>query len=638
MSPLSMRAPLTIRPFAAAVALAIGSAAVLPAAEITWDFPFEVAAPTDISNPADTTVVVAADFNNATGFALGDDNTVNGITFTQSPAGGVGSLSTTMTNGPAYSAEFFPGFTGDEDLDALLGSHSWASGNPGSASLTISGLTPGLSYQVQLVAVADARPCCSGRIYEPDDGQGNFDTAVMLQRGLYQSVIGTFVADGNSQSIGWRSLEELSGNNDPGFSAVIVLQVDDQDSDGDGLLDGWELFFGLDPNSSDSDGNGIPDGQEDPDEDGLNNLGEQAAGTDPLNPDSDEDGYPDGAETNTGFWVSITNTGTDPLNPDSDGDTLIDGIENPDLPYDPNNPTTQPGTDPNLADTDGDFAPDNVELAAGTDPTDPLSQPAALMVTVLPGLLGGDLTDPEDDGIEGPTDFGPPQTAGTNFDWFSIEASGEEYFHGFGAEGEGAFDVFDNMVGAGGAKWCCAGPPQHVTVAFLAPVSITHFTLTSGNDTPDRDPRDWQILGSNDGVDYVPIFTHFGDPQLWTERNQTLRFDLATPSPPYQFIRYFVTRTNGSQHQINEIEYFGSSAGADFRITSISIDPVTETVTLTWSSVPGRKYGIFYSFDLASFGFDVDDDIVAAGETTSYNFQVPVPEAENLFFRVEEVD
>lgn len=70
-------------------------------------------------------------------------------------------------------------------------------------------------------------------------------------------------------------------------------------------------------------------------------------------PDDDGDGLEDVVETDTGFFVSASDTGTDPLNPDTDGD----------------------GTD------DGD------EVAAGSDPTDPASLPPAIPVVPLPAAL-----------------------------------------------------------------------------------------------------------------------------------------------------------------------------------------------------------------------------------------------------------
>lgn len=46
-----------------------------------------------------------------------------------------------------------------------------------------------------------------------------------------------------------------------------------------------------------------------------------------LDPDDDNDGLLDSVETNTGVFVSETDTGSDPLNPDSDGDGIEDGQE-----------------------------------------------------------------------------------------------------------------------------------------------------------------------------------------------------------------------------------------------------------------------------------------------------------------------
>ncbi len=280
----------------------------------------------------------------------------------------------------------------------MLDSHSWRGGNPATVGYVLNQLSPGHIYQVQLIPVADARACCAGRTYEPDDGQGNYTTGVSVARGDFASIVGTFVADASTQAIGWRSLGESTGNNDPGLSGIVVFRVvSPNDSDGDGLSDEWESFYDLDPDASDSDGDGTPDGAEDADMDGLVNSAEQAAGTSPVDGDSDDDGFTDGVENNSGEWDSATATGTDPMDADTDNDGLLDGVENPDLPFLDENQT---GSDPNLADTDGDQFEDGLEVAEGSDPTDINDRPAVPVITLIDGLLGGDLTDPEDDGVE----------------------------------------------------------------------------------------------------------------------------------------------------------------------------------------------------------------------------------------------
>jgi hypothetical protein len=107
------------------------------------------------------------------------------------------------------------------------------------------------------------------------------------------------------------------------------------DSDGDVLDDFDEQRLGTDPDSADSDGDGLLDGfevryefnplapgedAEDPDGDGLDNLGEQSVHTDPRDSDTDDDGLGDGQEVHV--------TASDPRDPDSDQDGLLDSTDN----------------------------------------------------------------------------------------------------------------------------------------------------------------------------------------------------------------------------------------------------------------------------------------------------------------------
>jgi len=170
-------------------------------------------------------------------------------------------------------------------------------------------------------------------------------------------------------------------------------------------------------------------------------------------------------------------------------------------------------------------------------------------------LLGGDLTDPEGDGVD---EAGMAEDPSWN--WVSITASHEADFEG----AESAFNIFDNKVGGGNDKWCCDDPtpdnPVWVAVEFANPLSLTHFTVTSGNDTPGRDPTDWAIQGSNDGENYTDIF-HFTDevvPWPTDPRNTVVKFTLPPGTPLYTFIRYIAYETPADLHQINEIEYFGT--------------------------------------------------------------------------------
>ncbi len=83
------------------------------------------------------------------------------------------------------------------------------------------------------------------------------------------------------------------------------------DSDGDGMPDGWESNFGLDPTLDDS--------ANDPDADGLTNIQEYQNGTNPFNDHTDSDNLADGEEVNT--------HSTDPTKQDTDCGGENDGSE-----------------------------------------------------------------------------------------------------------------------------------------------------------------------------------------------------------------------------------------------------------------------------------------------------------------------
>ena len=201
-------------------------------------------------------------------------------------------------------------------------------------------------------------------------------------------------------------------------------------------------------------------------------------------------------------------------------------------------------------------------------------QAYTVLGTGTSNLLGGDLTDPENDGTDG---------SNSNWNWTSIDASSEESW-----SGEGSFNVFDNKVGSGDSKWCCNGPTQWISVGFSQAYVLTHFTITSGNDVSGRDPDIFKIQGSNNGSDWTDIYSYSNDgTSPWgSTRQRVIKWtgggdDYATPSA-YSYFRYYVTSVvSGSMHQINEIEYFGT---ADATPTLSSSTPADDATDISVSS------------------------------------------------------
>lgn len=118
------------------------------------------------------------------------------------------------------------------------------------------------------------------------------------------------------------------------------------DQDVDGMDDGWEASYGLDP-SNPGDGSG------DTDNDGLTNLEEFKANSNPTLADSDNDGMPDNWEVQNGLDPSVVNA-----TEDTDGDGLSNIEE------------YNAGTHPLYTDTDNDHMPDGWEVSYGLNPLD----------------------------------------------------------------------------------------------------------------------------------------------------------------------------------------------------------------------------------------------------------------------------
>ena len=105
---------------------------------------------------------------------------------------------------------------------------------------------------------------------------------------------------------------DFDGDGLSNLAEVLTHQTNPlkEDTDGDGLLDGWEVANSLDPNDNGTT-NVNNGGSGDPDNDGLTNAEEQDLGTDPNDADSDDDGITDGGENDQG---------TDPNDPEDTPD------------------------------------------------------------------------------------------------------------------------------------------------------------------------------------------------------------------------------------------------------------------------------------------------------------------------------
>ncbi|NHC43791.1 LamG-like jellyroll fold domain-containing protein [Motilibacter aurantiacus] len=94
----------------------------------------------------------------------------------------------------------------------------------------------------------------------------------------------------------------------------------------------------------------------------------------------------------------------------------------------------------------------------------------------------------------------------------------------------------------GGSKWLVRTSTGWVQYRLDSAITVVGYALTSGNDSPGRDPRDWALQGSNNGSTWTTLDTRSG--QTFASRGLTRQYDIATPGP-YSYYRLTVTANNG---------------------------------------------------------------------------------------------
>ena len=133
---------------------------------------------------------------------------------------------------------------------------------------------------------------------------------------------------------------------------------------------------------------------------------------------------------------------------------------------------------------------------------------------------------------------------------------------------DSAEKVFDSNTAT---RWFTGGNGKVGAVQYdfgggRAPV-IERYTVTSANDVPERDPKDWQFQGSNDGTNWTTLDTQSG--QTFPFRYYEMEYAVSKPAA-YRYYRLSITRDSTAPAvQIGNIELL-----SDEPVPNSSISPI----------------------------------------------------------------
>ena len=450
--------------------------------------------------------------------------------------------------------------------------------------------------------------------------------------------------------------------------------IDKEDGDKDGLPDFYEesLVDNLEDLNGSLDGPGPGSGTGDFDGDGLSDLEEyEEMKTNPTKKDTDGDGLNDDVETNTGEWVSVSNTGTDPLNADSDDDNIVDGVENPDLPYNEEDPENQPGSDPNSSDTDGDGVLDGRELILETNPTvedrvvPTFEGPAPLVYFDFEGDSGDQVIDKGINGNHGnikkpdqtilgddgaPT--GPSPTTGVNLSDGLIEVPGVDLSDVTRGEGSYTMSAWIKPTDLNGDKFLFGQTNQgiHNGIRNGGFLHQAHWGAdTNGSTLLTADEWVHAVFTYDGSTDTGTIYLN-GEVDWTGQKNApngggTFIIGNSPGGSGYVGLadEIAIWKEVLDEEAVRALADGASPIDKEIELEFISIIYSAENdgFRMQWNSKPDKTYILLFSETLESFDEEIEDSIESQGDKTIYPsedewFPNPLEGAPRLFFRIEE--
>ncbi|WDE97346.1 hypothetical protein PQO03_05195 [Lentisphaera profundi] len=106
------------------------------------------------------------------------------------------------------------------------------------------------------------------------------------------------------------------------------------------------------------------------------------------------------------------------------------------------------------------------------------------------------------------------------------------------------------------SKWCLFHKNKVVTwqAEYDRPVGIVSYEFISGGDVPERDPKDWVLEASNDGITWIPLDTK-SNQSIFEKRLMKRSYELSESSPEFKFYRFSFHKVHGNDmFQISEIK------------------------------------------------------------------------------------
>ncbi|WP_354570271.1 GH92 family glycosyl hydrolase [Glaciihabitans sp. UYNi722] len=182
--------------------------------------------------------------------------------------------------------------------------------------------------------------------------------------------------------------------------------------------------------------------------------------------------------------------------------------------------------------------------------------------------------------------------------------------------GEAATKLLDNNSNT---KWLAFVTTATIVYQFGTPVVATDYAMTSANDSPERDPKNFTVEGSNDGSTWIPIDSQTN--QVFTAR-QTEKDYKTTNTTAYGSYRLSITANAGAPLTQPPTQL----ADWDLRDASTGATPMLSIIAGGPANGPDSKSGVGFSgtHALRYGGKHVADGAASASNVLYDNMNQPI--------------
>ncbi|WP_339617723.1 di-heme oxidoredictase family protein [uncultured Gilvimarinus sp.] len=179
--------------------------------------------------------------------------------------------------------------------------------------------------------------------------------------------------------------------------------------------------------------------------------------------------------------------------------------------------------------------------------------------------------------------------------------------------GEGHGDAVDNNVNT---KYLTFHNASWLQYEMAEPYVVKRYSISSANDSPERDPASWTLQGSNDGNNWTAIDARINED--FANRHQTREFAFSNTTA-YRYYRLDMSNNSGNILQLSEFELFGVSASGSTSAVPVRIE--AEDYDAFYDTSAGNNGTAYRSddVDIEANGGGYNVGWMEAGEWLEYN-------------------